>query len=139
MIFDFKCQNCKRMETDVFVPFHHDKADHPACCSQRMEKVFLTFPQVHWKDYDLPDGGFKAAHDGTVITTRKQNLDYMKKHGLQDANEVYSVPTFGEERKLREQSQAAIDNITPTNDEMQMLKESGIVDESGNLTEKGTL
>ena len=133
MIFDFKCPDCKRLETDQYVPFHHDEADHPVCCNQHMKKVFLSFPQVHWKDYDLPDGGFKAGHDGTVITTRKQNLEYMKKHDLLDANDLVKAPTLDEEHTLRAKSQEAIDAITPTRQEMTMLKESGIVDSDGTL------
>jgi len=135
MIFDFKCMQCERLELDVYMKFEHGAQDHPLCCNERMSKHFTSVPMIHWKDYDLPDGGFKAAHDGTQITTRKQNLEYMSRHGLQDANEVYSKPTLESERMERRDSQAAIDQITPTDQEMHELKDIGIVDEHGNLNE----
>ena len=98
-----------------------------------MRKYFSTVPMVHWKDYDLPDGGFKAAHDGTLITTRKQNLEYMERHGLQDANEVYEKPTFESEQMERAESQAAIDAITPSREEMAILQDANVVDSEGQL------
>lgn len=128
MIFDFKCKTCGRIETDVYMKFEHLPADHPVCCGGNMAKHFTSVPMVHWKDYDLPDGGFKAAHDGTVITTRKQNLEYMERHGLQDANEVYEKPTYESEQRERAEAQAAIDQITPTDHQMDRMKNDGTLD-----------
>ena len=125
MIFDFRCMKCNRVETDVFMTFEHAPGDHPMCCGENMRKHFTSVPMVHWKDYDLPDGGFKAAHDGTHITSRKQNLEYMKRHGLQDANEVYEKPTYASEQAERAQSQAAIDQITPSDDMMDRMASDG--------------
>jgi hypothetical protein len=134
MIFDFKCRDCGRIEEDVYLPLHHTALDHPDCHGP-MEKHFTSVPMVHWKDYELRDGGFKAAHDGTVITTRKQNLEYMKRHGLQDANEMYEKPTYESEQAERAKMQEEIDAITPTAQELDMLKDAGIVDSQGDLIE----
>jgi hypothetical protein len=135
MIFDFKCMKCQRVEMDVYMKFEHFSDDHPSCCGTHMAKHFTKAPTVHWKDYDLPDGGFKACHDGTVITSRKQNRDYMERNGLGDANEEYEKPTRASENKEVAAGQAAIDQITPTHAEMQQLKEVGIVDSDGNLNQ----
>ena len=132
--YDFKCPACKAIKTDVILSIRHEDSDHPVCCfGEPMDHHITVAPMVHWKDYDLPDGGFKAAHDGTVITTRKQNLEYMERHGLQDANEVYEKPTYESEQRERAESQAAIDNITPTADEIDLLKDAKIIDEAGEL------
>jgi hypothetical protein len=131
MIFDFKCTKCERIELDAYMPFEHEESDHPVCCDGYMQKHFTTVPVIHWKDYQLPDGGFKAAHDGTVITSRKQNLEYMKRHGLQDANEVYTPPTKHEQMREHEKTLETIAAITPDEKQMHQLKSDGIVDESG--------
>lgn len=132
-IFDFKCKKCDRIDENVFLSVHHAPGDVPRCCNQFMVKHFTSVPMVHWKDYMLPEGGFKAAHDGTVITSRKQNREYMARHGLQDANEVMEKPTFESEQRERAESQAAIDAITPSDAQMRDLKEVGIVDDKGHL------
>lgn len=130
--FDFKCDECGAMKEDVILSIHHTDADYPTCHGP-MRKYWRSVPQVHWKDYDLPDGGFRAQHDGTVITTRKQNLEYMERHGLQDANEVYDVPTFESEQQERAEAQAAIDAITPDADMIEVLKHDKVIDNDGNL------
>jgi hypothetical protein len=98
-----------------------------------MRDYITKAPYVAWEDQQLLDGGFRANHDGTVITSHRQNREYMKKHGLENAMDVYEKPTYESEKRERAESQAAIDNITPTDQEMRQLKSDGIIDESGSL------
>ena len=125
MIHDFKCATCERIETDIYLPMNHVDDDHPHCCGAPMGDYHTKAPTVHWKDYDLPDGGFRAAHDGTVITTKKQNREYMERHGLRDANDEFAPPTPDAEARERAEAQAAIDAITPSDDMMERMKADG--------------
>jgi len=100
-----------------------------------MVDYFTKAPYVAWEDQHLLDGGFRANHDGTVITSHKQNRDYMKRHGLQNAMDVYEKPTLESERQERAAGQAAIDAITPTDTEMRQLMSDGIINESGQLNQ----
>ena len=136
MIYDFRCTECGAIEMDVVLSVHHTDEDHPKCCGGRtMVDYFTKAPYVAWEDQHLLDGGFRANHDGTVITSHKQNRDYMKRHGLQNAMDVYEKPTLKSERQERAAAQAAIDAITPTDTEMRQLKSDGIINESGQLNQ----
>ena len=126
MIFDFKCKACERIKMDVMLPFEHDESDHPTCCDQApMQKYFTKVPYVAWIDRQLLDGGFKAQHDGTEITSIRQNKEYMKRHGLRLASDDYETPTQATEEAEIALGQAAIDRITPTDDQMDRMKADG--------------
>ena len=135
MIYDFKCHTCGRIAEDVSLPMTHVDDDHPKCCGVMMLDYITRAPYVAWEDHQLLDGGFKANHDGTVITSHKQNREYMKKHGLHNAMDHYEKPTLASEARERADSQAAIDNITPTDTEMRQLKRDGIINEDGQLNQ----
>ena len=131
-LFDMRCSNCGEVKKNVFLPLDHTEEDHPECCRMLMRKYWTKMPLAYDRDYTL-EQPFAAAHDGTVITTRKENRDYMRRHGLLDANEVYEKPTYQSEQRERAEGQAAIDAITPSEDDMMMLKDVGIVDADGQL------
>lgn len=134
MIYDFKCSVCGAIEVDVFLSIHHTDDDHPKCCyGEPMGDYITRAPQVHWKDYDLPDGGFKATHDGTVITSRKQNRDYMARNGLKDANETFKCPTHLEQKEQHADALRSIDAITPTRKQMDIMKSDGTLDKIENM------
>ena len=114
---------------------HHTDDDHPNCCGESALDYYTKAPYVAWEDQHLLDGGFKANHDGTVITTHKQNKEYMKRHGLRLAMDDYEKPTQKSEAQERAAGQAAIDNITPTDTEMRQLKSDGIINEAGQLNQ----
>ena len=133
MIYDFKCHTCGRIAEDVSLPMTHVDDDHPKCCGVMMLDYITRAPYVAWEDHQLLDGGFKANHDGTVITSHKQNREYMKKHGLENAMDVYEKPTLESERAERAAGQAAIDNITATDAQMHQMKSDGIIDGEGKL------
>lgn len=125
MIYDFKCVTCSRIEEDVYLSIHHTDDDHPACCGEHMQDYITRAPYVAWQDRQLLDGGFKANHDGTLITSVKQNKEYMARHDLQLIDDNYVAPTIFSERKERAASKAAIDAITPTDDQMERMVEDG--------------
>ncbi|RLB97989.1 MAG: hypothetical protein DRH90_22525 [Deltaproteobacteria bacterium] len=125
MIHDFKCGECGTIAIDVHLPMDHADADHPMCCNAYMRHYHTQAPYVAWEDRHLLDGGFKANHDGTVITSHKQNKDYMKRHGLLNAMDLGPPPTHLDDAESNKKSQEAIDAITPTDAQMTRMKEDG--------------
>ena len=128
--YDFKCKGCGKLKLDVHLPIAHMPIDLPKCCDGHMEYFITSAPMVHWKDYDLPDGGFKsvATPGREVITSMKQKREYMKRNDLLDANDIVKPPTADEERKTRAEVQASIDAITPTKAQEQEIKAKGLLD-----------
>ena len=136
MIYDFRCKVCGAVAMDVILSIHHTDDDHPKCCySLPMADYHTQAPYVPWEDQQLLDGGFRANHDGTVITTHNHNKEYIKRPGLRLAMDDYEKPTLASEARERADSQAAIDNITPTDTEMRQLKSDGIINEAGQLNQ----
>jgi len=128
MLFDMKCSNCEEVRKDVFLPFEHDEGDHPKCCRMPMRKHYTSTPMVHWSDYDLPDGGFRAGKEKTLITTRKQNLDYMKRNNLLDANDFGKPPTKAEQMTEHKKVLESINDITPSRQQEERLRDQGLMD-----------
>lgn len=128
--YDFRCKKCHEMVLDKILPIAHLPVDLPMCCDEHMTYYITSAPFVHWKDYDLPGGGFKAVsvRDGPVITTKKQNEEFMKRNNLLDANEVFSPPTQEEEKRIRAEAQGTIDAITPNEQQKAQLKADGLLD-----------
>ena len=128
--YDFKCSECGEVRLDKHLPIAHLPMDLPKCCGDKMDYYITSAPMVHWKDYDLPDGGFKsvATPGREVITSLKEKREYMKRNNLLDANEVMQPPTKTEEQQERLSAQASIDAITPDKTQMKQLKERGLLD-----------
>ena len=118
MIYDFKCADCGRMETDVFLSINHAPGERPTCCGKTMPQHFTKAPTVHWRDYDLPDGGFRSysTPDKPVITSLKQNRDYMERNNLIDANEVFKPPTQEEQFETHKEVMESIEKISLPDD-----------------------
>ena len=129
-IYDFKCKKCGHITEDVVMPMTHEKDDLPWHCEERMSYHITSAPMVHWKDYDLPDGGFIAhSHpDRPVITSVKQNKDFMERNNLLDANEVFKPPTREEDQAIVAEMQGSIDAISPTEAQRRQMKDDGILD-----------
>jgi hypothetical protein len=136
MIYDFKCRICGAIATDVILSVHHTDDDHPKCCyGEPMDDYHTKAPYVAWEDQQLLNGGFRANHDGTVITSHKQNREYMKKHGLVNAMDTYEKPTYESEQQERAEAQAAIDAITPTDAQMDQMKKDGTMEQIERMME----
>lgn len=133
MIYDFSCKECGQVVEDVHLHINHTDDEHPMCCDNFMRHHHTKAPYVAWEDQQLLDGGFKAAHDGTLITTREQNKEYMHRHGLENAMDLGPPPTHLDDIKSNAKAQEEIDAIMPTESEMRILKEDGIVDTDGQL------
>lgn len=129
-VYDFRCMKCDKMLEDIHLPITHTKGELPQCCGQAMSYHIGSPPSVHWKDYDLPSGGF-IAHSipgKPVVTSLKQNRDLMERHDLIDANDFGPPPTHLDQEREHQEALDAIDAITPTPEQEQRLKEDGLLD-----------
>jgi len=137
-VYDFRCSECGEVTRNVFLPMDHADSDHPSCCGQQTAHHHTKMGMVHWKDYQLPDGGF-VAHSmpgKPVITSVKENKEMMRRHGLVDANEYYSGtenPTKAGDMQKHADDMKSIDAITPTDSEMRQLKSDGVINADGDL------
>lgn len=106
------------METDVYLPISHTHEDRPRCCDTVMPQFFSKAPMMHFRDYELPGGGYRSysTPDRPVITSRKQNREYMKRNNLLDANEVFKPPTQEEQFETHKEVMESIDNISVPDD-----------------------
>jgi hypothetical protein len=107
------------MEENFYLPITHEEEDRPQCCGETMRQHFTKVPTIHWKDYDLPNGGFRptSVPNAPVITSLKQNREFMKEHDLIDANEVFTPPTQEEQMETHREVMESIDKISLSDDE----------------------
>ena len=129
-IYDFRCPECGKIAENVILPMTHTVNDRPQCHGQ-METHITAAPLVHWKDYQLPDGGFRAYSmpGAPVITSLKENKELMKRHNLIDGNDLGTPPTKAEQMaQHHENVLPSIDKITPTVRQAAELKATGLLD-----------
>lgn len=130
-IYDFKCTTCKKMIMNKVLPITHVPTDLPMCCDRRMGYHITKAPMVHYKDYQLPDGGFKAhgVVGAPVVTSMKQRKDMMDRHGLIDANEFGPPPTMEDQIKHNEEVvQPSVAEVSLTNDQKDRMRYDGLGD-----------
>lgn len=125
-IYDFKCGKCQRLKVDVVMPISHRSSERPMCCDQLMNYYITSVPMVMWKDPIIEPFKPVATANAPVITTTRQHRDYMKRNDLVDANELFTPPTREEEMAAVAEAQESIAAITPTAEQKQQLKESGL-------------
>ena len=99
MLYDFRCAKCGSILRDVVLPIMHTKADRPTCCDEPVEVAFFTPPVVHFKDYALQGGGFRAIGIAgqPVVTSMRQHRELLKRHDMVDANDLGSPPSKQEQ------------------------------------------
>lgn len=92
---------------------------------------FTVPPQIHWKHYELENGGFIAhgVAGRPVITSLRQRRELMARHDLADAND------FGRPQSKAEQMEfhnnvimPTIDAITPPKEVLADMKQQGLDD-----------
>jgi len=125
--YDFKCHECQKVKTDVFLPITHSQDDIPVCCYKTMRYYITQAPMVHWKDYEFKNGGFIAhgVEGRPVITTQRQRKEMMERNNLIDGNDFGRPPTNEEQFAEVERMKASVDEITPTKDQIDRLVYDG--------------
>ena len=124
--YDFKCKKCNKIRQDVVLPITHLSAERPMCCDDMMNYYITTPPSVVWKDPTI--GAFRpiATKNAPIINNMKEHREYLKRNDFVDANDHFAPPTAKEQRLAREEAQESISAITPTTEQNQQLKESGL-------------
>ena len=101
--------------------------EKPQCCDEAMNYHITTPPLVHWVDPVIEPFRAIATKDMPVITTTKQNREYMARHDLLDANEVIEkVPSHEEQKETHAKVMESIDAITPDAELAQKMSEQGL-------------
>ena len=81
---------------------------------------------VHWVDPVIEPFRAVATKDMPVITTTKQNREYMARHGLVDANEVARPPTEEEYQRTKKEIDDSIKAITPSEEVSANMRQQGL-------------
>ena len=127
-IYDFKCDNCEKITTDVMLGIMHKPTEVPVCCEQPMNYYITTPPMVHWKDPVIEPFRSIATKDKPVITTTRQKREYMARHDLIDANDLGTPPSHEDQEKTVAEMQQTIDAITPKGQVADEMKKRGMLD-----------
>lgn len=125
--YDFQCGVCKHEKHNVLLRITHDEDDRPQCCDHPMEYLITKPPSVHWIDPVIEPFRHIATPDKPVITTTRQNREYMKRHNLVDMNDVKPPSDAEHERTLREANES-IAKITPSKEVSDKMRDQGLTD-----------
>jgi hypothetical protein len=115
------------MQENVLLRITHDDADKPCCCGETMQTHITVPPMVVWTDPVIEPFKHVAVKSDEVITTTKQNREFMARNGLVDANDI-APPTPEEHQKTLGQINASIEKISPTSEQSAKLKDQGLLD-----------
>ena len=124
--YDFRCSECGEMRQNVLLRITHDDCDKPHCCDKPMDYHITTPPLVHWVDPVIEPFRAVATKDMPVISTTRQNREYMKRHDLVDANEIAKPPTKEEHAKTKKAIKKSIEAITPSKEVAGRMAEKGL-------------
>lgn len=127
-VYDFRCMKCDTMEEDVILPITHTKGEIPRCCGGRMNYHIGKPPMVVWRDPNIEPFRAVGTKDAPVITSARQNREYMARNNLVDANDLYEPPSQDSEMREIAEGQAAIDAITPNATQAEQMEASGLLD-----------
>ena len=111
--YDFKCEECGKVLVDVVLSITHVPEDRPKCHGKPMGVYITQAPMMHWKDYELPGGGYRSisTKDRPVITSKKQEREYLKRNGLVHADDLGPPPSHEQEREVIKKADEAIAQI----------------------------
>lgn len=127
-MYDFQCGECGRVIENKLLRITHTKDELPACCNQTMGYYITQPPLVHWRDPNIEPFRAIATKDRPVIRTTRENREYMKRHGLIDANELGPPPEREHQEKTVAEMQKSIDAITPKGQVADEMKKRGMLD-----------
>lgn len=125
--YDFKCKKCESVTEDVLLRITHTHADKPQCCGEPMGYHITSAPLVHWIDPVIAPFKHVAVKSDEVITTTRQNREFMKRHDLVDVNDV-KPPSHEENQKTLQEINKSIEKITPTVEQSATMRKQGLLD-----------
>ena len=127
--YDFKCHVCGEMKNNKILRITHTEADRPTCCGVTMQQHFTVPPMVHWIDPIIEPFKHIAVKSDEVITTTRQNREFMKRNNLVDANDI-KPPTQEEDAKILKEINKSIKKISPTQEQSATMRSQGLLDPS---------
>jgi hypothetical protein len=74
------------MVIDKVLSIMHTEQDRPMCCGQHMKTHISVPPMIHWVDPIIEPFKHVAVQSDEVITSKRQNKEFMKRHDLVYAN-----------------------------------------------------
>jgi hypothetical protein len=127
VIYDFKCSVCGAIDVDVVLSINHTDDEHPQCCyGMPMDHYHTVPPQVLWTDPNIEAFRPVATENAPVISSMRQHREYMAKHDLVDANDLFTPPTAEEQKESIAKAQESIDAITPNPQQAEQLGKMGL-------------
>lgn len=125
-LYDFRCSKCDTIKEDVVLPITHRSSEKPRCCNETMNYFISTVPMVMWKDPNIEPFRAVGTKDAPIISSMKENREYMARNGLVDANDLYDPPTQAQQQEAIAEAQASIDAITPNAQQAEQIKKMGL-------------
>lgn len=86
-IYDFKCDECESVLTNVIMKVADLDHARPACCDRPMSVLISAPPMGHVKNFD-----YRCPVTGQQVTTLRQRKNIMAEHNLRDANGLAPPP-----------------------------------------------
>jgi hypothetical protein len=126
--YDFKCHNCGKTMKNVLLRITHDEADRPGCCGETMRQHFTVPPSVVWVDPIIEPFRAIATKDRPVITTARQNREYMERNNLIDANELGPPPSHEDQKRELKEINESIAKVTPSVEQKSQMRDVGVSD-----------
>ena len=127
-LYDFKCKKCERIKENVLLRITHTPDQLPICCDQSMRYHITTPPLVHWTDPVIEPFRAIATKDMPIISTTRENREYMARNNLIDANELGAPPSHEDQKAENAGMQASIDAISPDTDTAKKMDQQGMFD-----------
>jgi hypothetical protein len=126
--YDFKCERCETVIQNKVLRISHTPEDLPSCCDRSMGYHITQPPLVHWVDPVIEPFRAIATKDRPVISSMKENREYMARNDLVDANELGPPPTQTEQMGKAAEMQKSIDAISPSGELKKDMSSQGLLD-----------
>lgn len=128
--YDFKCGECDHVVENKILRITHSDSDIPKHCGQTMGYHITQAPSVVWVDPIIEPFRAIATKDRPVISSTRENREYMARNGLIDANELGPPPTKAEQMETVAKMQESISAITPDAETSAIMESQGLLDPS---------
>ena len=117
-IYSYRCSDCGAV-ADQYSPVADRNKNIPDCHGPMTRQLSVAFIGVQ------AEVCAESPIDGTVLTSRRQRSEYMKRNGLQEAVPAAEVIRKGAQRKAQIQADAKALPKLPVHLEKQLLQEAG--------------
>lgn len=117
-MYSYRCPSCGAVE-DQFARVSERDQNIPDCHGPMIRQLSVSLIGVQ------AEVCAESPIDGTVLTSRRQRSEYMKRNGLQESLPASEVIRKGAQRKAQIQADAKALPKLPAHLEKQLLQEAG--------------